>query len=261
MEGSRLMAPCPPDLIDVEREFTECVRLVGGQPTTEILGENPDFENADYVFPQDGVIAELKCLTEDKGTSRVLQEKASLLYRECLESGKAPVVVFGTVRLTTKGFPEDFTQKILELYRRPIHSRIRKANRQIRETKAAMGWEQHRGLLLLVNDGHTFLDPSHILWLVDRTLSTNSFKSIDTVVVFTVNLLARSPGSSIDYAVWMPISRSPERECPSAFLDKLRRAWFSHLDKVLGRQAGVIEADQNFFERLENVARLKRQPW
>ncbi len=240
-------------MIDVEQEFGRCIESAGGRHVQDIVGNSPQFRNADYLFPADSVVAELKCLTEDKGSDEGIIKKASRLYEECLRAGDAPLLAFGTVKITTERFPEYFSRQIIELYRAPIHEQITKANRQIRETKAALRRDDHRGLLVLVNDGHTFLDPDHLLWIVDNTLSRHSFSAIDSVIIVTVNLRSRHPHMDHDWAVWIPISRTPERRCSEAFLDKLKDAWFSHLSRLTGHPTISFLADKDFIGKLTNV--------
>src|SRR3712207_2463861 len=53
-------APLP-----VEPTFDAFVRSVGGRLVSEMLPKSPDFENADYLFSEPKVIAELKQLDND----------------------------------------------------------------------------------------------------------------------------------------------------------------------------------------------------
>lgn len=50
--------------IDVAKEVAACVRGLGGVVLDEVLRQ-PDFANADFWFPVERVVVELKCLTEN----------------------------------------------------------------------------------------------------------------------------------------------------------------------------------------------------
>ena len=53
--------------IEVEKEFDVCVDLTGGERVSDCLSSPPNFHNADYLFRAYKVVAELKCLEENKG--------------------------------------------------------------------------------------------------------------------------------------------------------------------------------------------------
>jgi len=52
--------------IEIEREFDQVVKASGGQIVRDLLSKSPRFDNADYVFHDQKIVAELKCLREDK---------------------------------------------------------------------------------------------------------------------------------------------------------------------------------------------------
>ena len=56
--------------IPVEDTWNEFVLSVDGCLTTTLLTEPPDFENADYLFRDSGVVAELKEIETEFGTSQ-----------------------------------------------------------------------------------------------------------------------------------------------------------------------------------------------
>ena len=226
---------------DVEAELSIAFELVGGKRVASLLGENPGHKNADFIFPLKHVIAELKCLDEDKITDDRIIEKASGLYLQELQSGKAPVVNFGTTEMTTQNFSEEFKRKISELYRVPIERLVRNADRQIEQTAEAFKDDRSQGLFLLASNGHTALDPQHAWYLVNKILVQSSYPNINAAVVFSGNLAAALPGSQgrIDY--WIEIQRPNFPPVEPAFLRSLRDAWHAHLARILG-QSGSPEA-------------------
>jgi len=116
-------------MINVEQEFDKCVRQCGGFKVSDKVGAAPGFKNADYLFDEYAVVAELKCLQEDQIKSVSIRIKASEIYQKYRNEEKAPVVVFGTERISTEGFPEEFAKEISELYRKPVRDVLKKANR------------------------------------------------------------------------------------------------------------------------------------
>lgn len=242
--------------LKTEEEFDTFVRLFGGEKVSDIVGASPDFENADYLFDKFNVIAELKCLEEDKIKSENLTKKASAIYMECFEQSKAPVIVFGTRIITTENFPEAYTEKIANLYKNPIQKRIVKANKQIKETKKRLNRENHTGLLLLVNDNNTALDPSHILWILNKIFQGNNYSSINDIVFFTVNLKSEHPDIDKDLMLWIPIGRPGFNTCGDEFIFKLHDGWISYLESITGQAIPKNESiDPEKIEQISNIRR------
>lgn len=213
-------------MIETEKEFDECVKQSRGLKISELVGPSPDFLNADYLFNEYNVIAEMKCLEENKIKDEKIREKASKLHEKCLSEQKAPVIVFGRARVSTDGFPEEFTKNIIELYRNPIRGVIKKANKQIRETKEYLNKNDAHGLLILVNDGHTALDPNSMMWILNETFRRDGLTSISSALYFTVNLKAEHPQLHKDILVWIPCYRNPNNKCSEQLLERLSESWF-----------------------------------
>lgn len=244
----------PQPLFSVEDELAIAIESIGGKRVTTVLGRAPGHKNADFVFPSAAVISELKCLDDNKIVDRRIVEKASRLYVEELQSGRAPVVVFGTVRMTTEGFSESYKQKIGNLYRVPIERLARDANRQIEQTSRALKMEQSAGLFLLANNNHTALDPQHAWFIVNQILGQDKYPSINTAVVFSGNLGAALPDvpNRVDY--WIEIQRPGMRSVDPQFLSSLRETWHVHLAQVLGEPivSIALPTDMSTLSKLES---------
>jgi hypothetical protein len=131
--------------MDVEASLTQNIGAIGGVHVRSIVGDNPPFENADFVFGADGVVAELKSLDEDKIFDDVVIQAASELYLQELPSDPTLPTIFGEVLTTTGGRSEAFTRKIAALYEKPIKRMVEKANRQIKDTVAALKFRWPKG--------------------------------------------------------------------------------------------------------------------
>ena len=246
--------------IDVEPEFDECVSSIGGQRVAEIVGHSPNFRNADYIFADDVVVAELKCLEEDKGRDEALKEKVHRLYNQYFDTGKTDLIIYGEVEINANDVSEDFGRDIMELYRRPIQRVIKTANKQIRQTKIHLNLNEYYGVLLLVNDGHELLSPAQVHWIIANTFKRNSYSSIDLVIFFTVNLLAYHESFQDDLLVWSEWGRADHEMCSEEFLTKLRTAWFEHHQSLADDIPVRIYTidDSTIYAGLENVRTKKR---
>lgn len=238
---------------NVEDEFAAAISPVGGQRVTEVLGRVPGHENADFMFASAAVVAELKCLDEDKIADERIIEKASQLYVEELNSGRAPVVAFGTVRMSTKGFSEEYTRKVFDLYRVPIERQIKKADSQIAATTHALKMVKPAGLLLVANNNHTALDPWHAGYILNEILTKPQYTNINSAVLFSGNLAAAMPGGSKRVDYWVEINRDSKVPVDQTFLSAVRSAWHSHLERLFGCKAAYQGAsDMQTLAKLES---------
>src|SRR5262249_59439648 len=76
--------------IDVERAFDDTVRRSGGQSVDELgIRDLCATKNADYIFRNENVLAELKRLVDQNPR---LEEKLSAKYSELAQAGLVPTI-------------------------------------------------------------------------------------------------------------------------------------------------------------------------
>jgi hypothetical protein len=224
-------SPVPPR-IDVEVEMGRHVKSFGGQLGLDLFGHNPDFANADYVFPQDNVVAELKCLTDDKSEDEDLQKKLEELFETAIKRGFIPNPGPGRVVLETKGTPLEFQREVYAVISRSIKRRLAKANKQIKQTKARLNMSNAQGLVLLCNDGNFRLEPAQWVHAV-RVALGNDFSSINSVVQFTVNMLSTTPMMGQHANLWMSGQRPGIRPVSEDFIHRFGEGWARHFGQIL----------------------------
>jgi len=120
---------------DIEKAFDFFVHEFGGTVVRELVGASPPFNNADYIFEKYHVIAELKCLEDNKIVDAKFIDKASSIYLEALQRGGTRTILAGTCMLTSEDFAPEYQERLIKLYEQPVRSSIKKANKQIRDTK------------------------------------------------------------------------------------------------------------------------------
>jgi hypothetical protein len=241
--------------IDVELAFDDCVKAAGGRRLEEMFGKSPNFNNADYIFQDDAVVAELKCLEENKGKDEKLRNDVHELYNRYFQEGRTDLLIYREVEVNLTDISEDFAREVMEMYTIPIQRVVKKANKQLRQTKEHLPHQDYTGVLLLVNDGHELLSPGHVKWILQSTLARNSFSSIDLVIFFTVNLAARHPNYDEDLLVWAVLQRPGRELCTDEFLDRLRQAWLAKHKSLIGNtpvKEYVFEGGESL-EGMENV--------
>src|SRR3982074_954218 len=99
--------------INVEDLLTEVVRDYGGVVLEDRLPKSPNFENADYVFHFERIVAELKCLTEDNMDSVNNQTKVNELVNRWHNEGKIKTTKID--RSNWRELPKELQTRIYEI--------------------------------------------------------------------------------------------------------------------------------------------------
>jgi hypothetical protein len=224
--------------IQIEPEFDEFVRQSGNVVIRETIAKSPTFQNADYFFPEDNIIAELKCLEQDKFNDPRTQEKLGRLWIKWRQrgdvSGRIPEIIH------SKNLPDRCQKDMYRVYSNPIRHRIKKANRQIRETKKAMNLPDARGLLLIANDGNLALDPAAMVHILFESVR-NNFSEIDNFVFFTANLFVRLSNPPKQSLIWFNGVIDDATAIGEPFIRKLFDGWSQHISRVQGVPIETVE--------------------
>src|ERR1700722_8155983 len=94
----------------------------GGELVEDLLGNGPELpKNADYLFRQSGVIAELKSL-EEASFGQSFQNKMSELIRSWADRGL--VMIWGTQRVDLDQLPPVCQQEVLDVLGKPLQTNI-----------------------------------------------------------------------------------------------------------------------------------------
>src|SRR5258708_45167 len=220
-----------------------------------MVGPSPAFANADYLFPEEGVVAELKCMQKDVVKGQAYETQISAALERWIGSGRISPFA-GRVRIHSAQLPDDCRKELFNILRRPLHAAIKKANQQIKETRANLNLANAKGLLLLANDGCWSLEVDGMLYLLDISLG-DRFKGINSVVFFTVNMPAQLPGINKDVLVWAPGHRKGIDPVTDDFLGRLQRGWAAYYQALIGHPVPVFEQDHHSISDLRFV---RRQP-
>ena len=218
--------------IDVPKEFSVCVRALGGHVLDDEKGAYKS-ENADYWFAAVGVVAELKCLTDNLMTSPEFEARIRERYAEWVREGLVPRPTTEQVTIDLKALPEVCAREITNILKRKLEPILRKANSQIDATKTLLDVPDATGLLILVNDGNHAHTPDMMRHLLAR--STNGqLSSIDCVSYFTVNERAAIPQSPKAARFWIDWNLEGRKVLAQRFRDDLRGEWLRHLSLLTG---------------------------
>ncbi len=243
----------PPQL-HIESSFNEFVKEFDGELVSELLPPNPSFENADYLFKKDNVVAELKCLEKDILDGTDFNAKVNALYDGWVRKGLVRQR-WGIFELNTANLPLQCQREVHGLLKTPIQRTIEKANRQIKETKKYFDLPDAAGLLLLANDGMYSLESAHIIDIACKILA-DKYSAIDGLVYLTVNMRAMKPGYERDVNLWVPKYRD-YKESFIKMVDRMAEAWGQFYAKKIGQDVPihVLESDDQI--TLDSVKFIK----
>lgn len=218
--------------INIEPAFDGFVESIGGVVLKNQVGASPCFENADYILHQQQIVAELKCLEDNKLDDAGYMAKIEAAWRKWKDLG----CVTGDTpeQIVLSDLPPCCGRELVTIASAPLKGVIKKANRQIRQTKDKLNLPTYKGLLLLVNDGNYALPPNTLNQLVGGIL-TGGYTSINCYVLLSVNMVAQVPGVEIPCMVWMPSFRSEEESIRPEIMDSLRDGWKSYHEQLTGR--------------------------
>ncbi len=203
---------------------------MGGVVTDEALAARPHNKtNADYVFPDDGVVAELKCLELDWADE--LAKRAPAVTEEWMRRGKIPHRT-GTFNLPDLPLP--LVREILDPFRKRIKQNIlKKSDKQIRQTRLEVGRETDKGLLIVVNDGNLALPPDMMAHLLYTIFKGESLSAIHSIAYVTVNQPVKVDAPFHKFQFWITWKMRGEASVSVKFIERFADAWLGHVSVVL----------------------------
>lgn len=224
----------------VEASWRDFVRSIKGTIVEDVLPKDRRFENADFVFFDSSVIAELKEIETEFSHSPAFRTGYDTLMRRLVteDPGWRPALLGGTGH-----YPKWFAPEFVRLFRPPLSRILKKANRQLRDTKAHFRIESPTGILLLVNDGFTSLGPDLIRAQTSQLL-LHSYSSIDCCIYLTVNRYVEILGSREPRLLWVPTYSDRASSSLVTFIDDLGRKWFDYLEGKVGTYTLRVELPQ-----------------
>lgn len=226
--------------IQIEREFDHVVRATGGLIVSELVGKSPQFDNADYVFHDQKIIAELKCLREDKSNDTSTQSRLRRLWIKWRQKG----IVRGSVpaRIDSRGLSAACQTEMYRELGKPLKRRIQKANKQIRETKIALELPDYRGVLFIANNGNFLFGPAAMIHCIQMALQ-REFREIRNFVFFTANMHSVMKGVDRPVLFWIPFDMQSDAAIPEKFFRTLYEKWISRHIEVTGLHADATEME------------------
>lgn len=220
----------PHSPVDIENTWRTFIRSIGGTVLEDTLPLPRNFENADFFFKEHQVVAELKEIETEFSKGEYFHKKHIELLEKLvsLEPSWRPSLLGGTTP-----YPDWYKKDFIRIFRPPLQRILKKANKQIRETKSFLGIHQPTGIILLANDGFNSLPPNIARGLIAEILK-NSFSSIDCCIYITINQYIALPDSNEPKLIWAPMYSDRANESLVRFVDKLGENWLNYLETTIG---------------------------
>ncbi len=124
----------------------------------------------------------------------------------------------------------DYLKNFIDLYRSPLARIAKKANAQIKSTKANFGYEDYKGILLIINDGLKELPPRFVLATLGRILN-GSCSSIRALIYLT-NHYVVIPGDEYGRVLWIPLYADENDDELVSFVNRLGKYWFDYCEEM-----------------------------
>ena len=217
--------------IDIRSTFAAFVRKYGGIVSDDTPQRADQPKNADYIFHAQRVVAELKCIENDKlDDPNVCQQIES-----CLERWGIPrSAKIGEIQqVDLSRLPTECAKELADIKKKPLRDIVESASRQIKTSKSRLALPEYQGLLLLANDGDFSLPRPALLQLLSEVLN-GSGSGINSFVLFTVNLTCSVPGSALSSLVWNYGHPKRDRNIDDAIIMDIGQKWKAHLESATG---------------------------
>lgn len=243
--------------INVEETFDEVVREHGGAIVLrEKISKSPDFDNVDYVFHFEKVIAELKCMMEDNVDSANNQAKINKVVEQYYAAGKIKTKTIDEI--TWPEFPREFHNEIYTITTTSIQARIKKANKQIRETKDKLGLNSYTGMLIIANDGLVSMPPAAFVHAINKYVMHNC-REISYFIFLTANIFATVKGIPMPAVFWFGMEMEKAAKMDEKFINCLRNSWQGMVCRKTGVPGVSQDMNENEMESFWKARNLPKQ--
>ena len=243
-----------PENVNVEDFFNEFVEYFGGQVISKNEQNLADRPNADYLFKNENVVAELKCFQKDlfnteEDIPRIFNFLDKWEDKKLIDQGDKIKIILGSKQLSKECYTD-----LLNACTKTIDRALHKANKQIQESKQTFSIPYAKGLVLLCNDGNYFVQNDVFLELIANLMSRKYMESdIDGFVYFTHNQVSTIPNSALDWHLWVPSYRDENDEVFGSFVNELG---FKFLNDFYTLKTGIKPSDKLITDDFEKGINL-----
>jgi len=198
---------------DIEDEFDRFFDLLGYDRVSTIVGDSPNFSNADYVRTEYRSVVELKILDKDFFANGGLIDRFNTLI-----TVPENVNPDGTGQYRFS-LPDENREGKSDSFEEPIRRILKKANKQIKETVNHLFDGEGCGFLFLAMNKFQSISPELVRQTVDDLLS-REFSSISGYTICTPTWGVRIPNSDSAHPMCLP-------SVPHGSPEQVREYWYA----------------------------------
>jgi hypothetical protein len=238
--------------LQTEKVFEAFVLSDGGELVSQLISNINPPKNADYLFRNPLLIAELKVVERDAFTTQDKEKLNKLFDRWIRQRLIGPI--FETVQVELRKLPPACQRDWLNLHMAPWKRKLEDANRQIKTTKSLLKLPDACGVLFLADDAANSFAPSDVMTFITRTLQSRKqdgsriYSHLDRIVYFSVNPKSfTKDGMGLNF--WLPAYRNKNERVVSEFLEGFGRRWFQYNADLLGTKAVEMAPHEEPFDR------------
>jgi hypothetical protein len=186
--------------------------------------------NADFLFPDDNIIAELKCLEKNPTEASDWPPRLAKAFRS---TGHSLSDLLGYV-LRGEPLPDKVKEKLTHWMADAIRTVVKSGNRQIRSSKKELHRENAKGALLIANDNNYGFPPHDMMRVICNAATRLIDNHVDALVYFTPNISHHLRESDVAWNIWYPAYQNPDDVGISEFINDLGRKWFDFVSISAG---------------------------
>lgn len=212
-----------PFFSDVARLFSEYVEYYGGTVVDKLEINRTDRPNADYLFDNPEIVAELKSFEKDVFSEPEDIPRLMNLFEKWIANGLITGEDLMEYTFRGKQLPQKCMDDLIERASKTIERAIYKANKQIEETKKTFNKQNANGIVILINDGNYFFTNRGLLVVISNLVG-RKFKesSFDVIIYLTINQAIYKEGSDLDHNIWVPIYTKINEQGETIVSDELQ---------------------------------------
>lgn len=230
-----------PEAIPVEATFDNFVTDFGGRKISDLITQKAQMPlNADYIFEEQNVIAELKTLEGIYSGPDAIKQ----LMQAYIDSGCASSDVMGLL-LSGEKVPDAAATLVKKRIRRSIEQRIKRGRKQLRRSKETFGNGDTRCLILVAMDQQPFFGHETMLLNLAKIMGDNyADEHTDGVIYFNPNTPTKMRPDGLELSGWIPFYRDDEVNLElSEFVNLLGNRWLTYLGGQFGETNPILELD------------------
>lgn len=230
-----------PEPLPVEITFDAFVSDFGGKKISDLIENKSQMPlNADYLFEEDNVIAELKALEGIfSGPDAIKQLTQAYIDAGC--SGSDVMGVF----FRNEPVPKAAADLMRKRVRRSIEQRIKQARKQLKKSKAAYGDSDTKSLILIAMDQQPLFGHKAMMFNIAKVMGDNyADEHTDGVVYLNPNIPTKMRSDGMEFSGWYPFYRDDKiNEELAAFVNLLGNRWLTYYGNQIGETSPILELE------------------